>query len=329
MEFRRRSDAYWDKRAIEQLTFVEQEALPHLRAIDKAYSDARRHTLNEVKKLYLAYYAKNGWDTAALQAISPRGDINRFLEAVRAAGLNDRLPDGYGFRLNRLELLEANLWLESQRAVKNHAQIQTVAHKQTVDTAYNYAMYNLSKGTGVVPAFTQINTRTINRILKTKFKGKNYSDRVWKNGGNLAKGLKNELASAVASGQSYTKTARNLRMRYDVTRYQASRLVRTETNYFNTLASNESYQSAGLDEFIFVATLDGRTSSICQEHDGKRYSLKDTDQQPPLHPNCRSCIRAYLGDEFEPDERIMRDPVTGKNRYISNMSYKQWQELYL
>lgn len=329
MPFRKRTDAYWDKRAEEQLTFVELEALPHIKSIDRAYLDARRYTLEEVKKLYLAYYTKQGWDIAALQSIAPQGDIRRFQEAVRAAGLVDRLPDGYGFRLNRLELIEANLWLESQKAVQAHEVLQTAAHRQTISTASQYAIYNLSKGTGVAPVFSQLNTRTINHILNTKFHGKNYSDRVWKNGAKLAKGLKQELATAVATGQSQAKTARSLRERFDVTRFEANRLVRTETNHFNTLGSVESYEKVGLDEFIFVATLDGRTSSICQEHDGKRYSLKNLDVQPPLHPNCRSCIRAYLGKEYEPDERIMRDPETGKNRYISNMSYDQWQELYL
>lgn len=329
MAFRKRTNAYWDKRAAEQLTFVEQQALPHIRAIDGVYLDARRYTLEEVKKLYLAYYAKNGWDTAALRAIAPRGDIRRFQEAVRAAGLHDRLPDGYGFRLTRLQLVEANLWLESQKAAQAHGVIQSVAHRQTIDTAYHYAMYNLSKGTGVAPVFAQLNDKAINRILNTKFHGKNYSTRIWKNADRLALNLKKDLAVAVATGQSNSKTARLLRDRYNVTRYQASRLVRTETNHFNTQASTESYQSAGLDQFIYVATLDTRTSSICQDLDGKRFDLDDEDSKPPQHPNCRSTMIAYLGDEYLPDERIMRDPVTGENRIISNMSYEQWRQLYL
>lgn len=329
MAFRKRTNAYWDKRAEEQLTYVEQEALPHIKDIDRAYRDARKYTLDEVKKLYLAYYAKEGWDTDALRAIAPRGDIRRFQEAVRAAGLIDELPTGYGFRLNRLELLEANLWLEAGRAAKTHTQIQTAAHLQTVDTAYDYALYNLAKGTGVAPAFSQINTRSVERILNSKFYGKNYSERVWNNRSKLVKGLKRELATSVASGQSYSKTARAIRNRYDVTRYEAQRLVQTETNHFNTMGSIESYKAIDLEEFVFVATLDGRTSKICQEHDGKRYPLTSTGNKPPLHPSCRSCVRAYLGKEYEPDERIMRDPKTGKNRYISNISYDQWKELQL
>jgi len=329
MPFLNRTDTYWDKRAEEQLTFVELQSLPNLKAIDKVYLNARRYTLEQVKNLYLAYYLKNGWDTQALRSIAPQGDIRRFREAVATAGLIDELPVNYSARLTRLEMVEANLWLEANKAALAHGAIQTAAHTEAVATAYQYAMYNLSKGTGVVPAFSQLNTRTIDNILKTKFYGKNYSDRIWANKGKLVKNLREELASAVASGQSYSKTANNIRESYGVTRYEANRLIRTETNHFNTLGSVESYQSAGLEEFIFVATLDARTSTICQEHDGKKYTMKNLDVQPPLHPNCRSTIRAFLGKEYEPDQRIMRDPETGKNRYISNMSYDQWRELYL
>lgn len=329
MDFRKRSNAYWEKRAEEQLTLVEKQSIKHLKDIDRVYLDARRYTANEVKKLYVAYYTKNGLDTQVLNSLAPRGDIRRFIESVAKAGLITELPDGYGFRLTRLQLLEANIWLEASKAAKQHTLIQTLAHKETIETAYNYAMYTLSKGTGVVPLFAQLNTRTIDRILATKFYGKNYSERIWTNRAKLIDGIKRELATAVTTGQSNAKTARMIRDKYNVTRYEASRLVRTETNHFNALGSTESYMSAGLDEWVYSATLDGRTSEICQELDNRRFKLTDTEHKPPQHPNCRSCMRPYLGKEYEPDTRIMRDPTTGENRYISNMSYKEWRELYL
>lgn len=328
MAFRKRTNAYWQKRAEEQLTLVEQQAFTHLKTIDGAYRDAQRYTLSEVKKLYVNYYKKQGWDTTQLQQLVPRGDIRRFQEAVRAAGLASYLPDGYGFRLNRLELLEAQLWLKIHQTALIQQNIQTIAHSETIDTAYYHAVYNLSKGTGVAPAFAQLNDRAINRILQSRFYGKNYSERVWANSGKLANEIKQILASAVASGQSHSKTARQIRDRYGVKRWEAARLVRTETNHFNTEATMDSYQSIGLDEWVYLATLDSRTDDECAIHDGKHYPVGQ-GPLPPLHPDCRCTQRAYLGQEYEPDERIMRDPKTGKNRYISNMSFEQWKQLYI
>jgi SPP1 gp7 family putative phage head morphogenesis protein len=327
MTFIERSDEYWEKRAQEQLTFLELEALPFLKTIDRVYLDARRANLEAVKSLYVNYYKKEGWDTTALRQIAPKGDIRRFQEAVKAAGLESRLPDGYGFRLSRLELLEAQMWLESNKAGAAQVALQTSAHTQTIKTAYEYSLYNLSKGTGVVPVFSQMNTRTINRILKTDFYGKNYSKRIWNNTAALAKDLKQTLATSIATGQSYTKTAKDIKERYNVTRYQATRLVQTETARFNTEATDESYNNIGIEEWVYIATLDSRTDDDCGRHDGKRYPM-DGGPYIPLHPGCRCCKRAYFTTEYEPDERIMRDPVTGKNRYVSNLSFDQWKGLY-
>lgn len=327
MAFRKRTNAYWEKRAQEQLTYVELQTLPHLIAIDDLFRAALKNNLQAVKALYVTYYQKQGFDITKLSQIAPNGDIRRFQDAVRAAGLSDRLPDGYGFRLTRLELLEAQMWLEVHKAAAMQQRIQTLAHAQTVDTAYYHSIYNLSKGTGVAPVFSKLDSRTINEILKSQFFGKNYSDRIWNNSAKLASELKTILGSSIATGQSQSKTARDIKDRYGVKRNEAARLVRTETNHFNTEATMQSYKGIGIDEWVYIATLDSRTDDFCAEHDGQRFPLNQ-GPLPPLHPDCRCTERAYLGKEYEPDERIMRDPNTGKNRYISNMSFDQWRGLY-
>lgn len=327
MAFRKRTNAYWQKRAEEQLTLVELQSLAHMKTIDAVYRNAQRYTLAEVKKLYESYYKSQGWDITELQQIAPRGDIRRFQTTVQAAGLGPKLPDGYGFRLTRLQLLEAQLWLAVHQAALAQQTIQGIAHTETIETAYYHSLYTLSKGTGVAPIFSKLDDRTINRILGAQFYGKNYSDRIWSNSAKLANELKGILATATATGQSHTKTARLIRDRYGVKRSEAARLVRTETNHFNTEATMESYKSIGLDEWVYIATLDSRTDDICAEHDGKRYPIGQGDL-PPLHSECRCTERAYLGKEYEPDTRIMRDPLTGKNRYIGNISFDQWRNLY-
>lgn len=47
MAYRERTNAYWDKRAQEQLDLLEQQAIPHMRAIDKVHRDAQRYTVEE------------------------------------------------------------------------------------------------------------------------------------------------------------------------------------------------------------------------------------------------------------------------------------------
>ena len=130
------------------------------------------------------------------------------------------------------------------------------------------------------------------------------------------------------SGQSIEKTSRQLRERFNVSKYYADRLVRTETNHFHNEADAMAYEEMDVEKYVFLATLDTRTSSICQSLDNEVIELKDRKvgvNFPPMHPNCRSKTRAYMGAEIEATlQRRARNPITGKNEIVGNISYKEW-----
>ena len=337
MKPRKRTNAYWDKRSQEQLTLVEQQALPLLKEIDRVFRNSQKQTLKDVKNLYEVYYRKQGFDTTALKAIAPNGDIRRFKESVKALGLSSRLPAGYGYRLTRLELIEAQIWLEVAKGAKAQNAIQGIAHRQTIDTAYYHSVYNLSKGTGIVPTFSQLDNRTIKKILDAKFYKKDFSTRIWGNNNKLNRDIKGILSEATTTGQSNSKTARLLRNRFDVTRYEAQRLVQTETAHFNFASSQEVYDDIGIGRWKFVATLDSRTGDECGTLDGTIHKIGE-GPTIPIHPNCRCVDAPFIDKAYEPDERIMRQADVydqdgnlisrGKNKYIGNISFDEWKKLY-
>ena len=72
---------------------------------------------------------------------------------------------------------------------------------------------------------------------------------------------------------------------------------------------------------LFCATLDRKTSKICQSLDGKIYDFNDVHKQiPPLHPNCRSCLIDIV-DGWKPKTRLDNET---KQR-INYKSYKEWK----
>jgi len=317
---------YWEMRAVERMTAAERASLPYLAQIQDLYDNARRKTVDSVRRMYGAYYSDKGWDTKALYSIAPSGDIRRSQTEMRELGLSTRLPANYRGRMSRLEMMNAQMWAESQKAALKHQNLETKSHVKTIAHGYNRTVYDISKGIGFTPAFTQLNTGTLNQILTTRFKGQNYSQRVWGNTNKLANSLTNTLGTAIATGQSPEKTIREIRERFDVTKSEAARLVRTETNFFENRAELEAYESMGIEKYAFSATLDAKTSIICREHDGKVYDVKEAmqgDNAPPLHPNCRSTIVPHI-DGWRPQTRIARDPFTGRNEYVKNMTYEQW-----
>ena len=323
---RKRTNAYWQKRSEQRLTESEQTSESYAKQVRKVYQEAQRQTVLEVRKMYEAYYKKDeGFDMQALRSIAPSGDIKRFQAQMREAGLSTYLPDNYKGRITRLELLNAQMWGEVKKAATKHDAIETVAHKKVYDDTYYRTAYDVSKGIGGTPSsFSTLDTKTVNRVLNAKFQGKNFSERIWGNTDILAKQLKEKLAVAIATGQSLDKTSRDIRERFGVSKYYADRLIRTESNYFHNVATLDSYKAMGIEKFQFLATLDMRTSEVCQ------FKVKDAivgADVPPLHPNCRSTIVPYL-KSYQPKTRIYRDPETGRNKYTYNISYADWKNQF-
>lgn len=321
------SDEYWQERAEDRLSEAEKLSVPYLEEIHGVYDEARFKITEEIKSLYRNYYREDkGFDQEKLSGIMPNGDLERFYKEMKKVGLSRYLPDNYKTRMTRLEYLYAECWAESKKASLKHYQIETDSHRKTIKNAYYKTIYDTGVGLKINPAFSKLDNRAINQVLSTKFLGGNYSERIWKNTDKLANTLKEVIGSAIARGESYSKTVRRIRERFNVTQYEATRLVQTETCYFQNQAEIEALKEMGVKKYKFIATLDSRTSDICREHDKKVYDVENAkagENLPPLHPCCRSTVSAYLGEKYESAIRVAKNE-DGENTYVDNVPYNEW-----
>lgn len=329
-----RSDDYWAKRSLERLSEAEKISTTYLKQAQKEYRASARSIVEQVRNLYATYYRKSGanFDTEALKQIAPQGDVKRFLASMEAMGLSTQLPSNYQGRMNRLELLSSQIWGKVKEMAAKEKVATTDLYDKVFRNTYYRTGYDTSKGVGETLAFGTLSDKTVEKVLASKFYGRNYSERIWGNSDKLANELQSIISQAVTTGQSPEKTIRLVRERFNVSQSSAARLVRTETCYFENQAEIEAYKDMGISEYVILATLDSRTSKICREMDGKRFKIEEAvagKTLPPLHPYCRTAIRPYIGADFEPKTRIMRDPETGKNKTIKQMTYREWQAQYM
>ena len=73
----------------------------------------------------------------------------------------------------------------------------------------------------------------------------------------------------------------------------AETLVRTETTFYNNLATLDTIKDLGGEYYEIVAVLDTRTSDICRHENKKIYPIseyKAGQTAPPFHVRCRSTI---------------------------------------
>lgn len=322
----RQSD-YWDKRSRQRYLDCEKMTDEYLRKNAKMLNRAKRNIQQEIINVY-KNYRKNGiFNKQDLLTKLPKHQSDEILKKYSEKDFPRFLNNNYKSRINRLQEIQCQIYDEIKKLGIDQQNECRVLFSEVIDYSYNKNLYDTQKGLSTSFEFTKIDENMINNLLETKWYGNNYSSRIWANNNIFANQVGEIIGGALISGQGVEKTARQVRERFGVHDYYARRLAQTETNYFHNQADAMAYKEMGVDRYVYVATLDLRTSEVCREMDGEiiKYSdMKVGDNFPPLHPNCRSSTRGYIEEYEKQIKRRGRDIKTGKNEVFDNITYKEW-----
>ena len=203
--------------------------------------------------------------------------------------------------------------------------------KPHLENAYRAARYgtidDIAKGLNVGIDFSLIPKRTIERVVKSPFHGKNYSQRVWDNTAETAAKAQKIIVEGLIKGSSYPHMAQELARVTNNTYYNAYRLVQTETTHFTEMGRFDTYKDIGIEKYTYYATLGSKTCDVCAALDGKTFNIDEGIEgknKPPIHPHCM-CY-TVIGD-VKLTSRLARDPETGKNYKVrGDMTYNEWYE---
>ena len=293
------NEKYWAERAERRMDAYVLSAEEQARVVRRSYNQTRAYVQSEIEKI------------------------------LHHIGDEDSLA--YEYRMKRLTALLQNTDKRIKELYGITVEDTTEFLKSIIPEAYYHTIFDIAKGTGIEPNFSAVNDKLINAIVKEPWSGKNYSKRIWSNMDKLENELRDVLTEAAMSGESIGKTSRKVAESFNTASYNAERLIRTETTYACNQAELASYEELDIAKYKFVATLDTRTSSICQELDGKIFQTekaKAGKNLPAMHPNCRSTTIPYFED-FEPEERAARDADGNLIKVPANMTYPEWYEKYV
>ena len=148
--------------------------------------------------------------------------------------------------------------------------------------------------------------------------GKSWSERVWKNIGDLQRTLNEGLVDCVITGKKTTELKKKLMERFDVSYSRAETLVRTEMAHVETQAALDRYKSSGVEKVRIVVDPDEKTCKECSKWDDKTINIFEAQTGtniPPFHPNCRCAIAPVVEDKKE-------EAVAKANEEIENKGYK-------
>ena len=214
----------------------------------------------------------------------------------------------------------------------------------------NYAAYTIEKVAGNV-GFTLWDESTIRRLIVEEPDLMPYypKKKAIKRGIDLKWGKKQitkSVTSGLLQGKSVGKISTDFQARVsEMNRASAVRAARTAVTGAQNAGRMDSYKTAS-DMGIkvrkrWVATKDGRTRHSHQKLDGQTVEWDepftselgkirypgDPRAKPANVYNCRCTLRTVEapGIEAEPRKMRVRDPKTGRNVVVEEMTYEQWE----
>lgn len=332
---------YWLSRKDNQMWELMEEAEVVASQMAKYYASSSNYIQEKISGIYNRFKTEHHLtDKEAkqlLNSVKNKDDINALINKIKAMPKSDEKDKfiaelespAYASRIRRLQeaqdLIDENVSLIYKQDIKRTEKLL----KNVAKESYYETMYDIQARTGVAFSFTALDPKKVDKLLKMKWEGRNFSDSIWNNTNALAESLKDELMINFLTGRTESEAAKKIQEKYLSSYSQARRLVRTESAYVANQMDADAYEEAGITHYMIVATLDLRTSDVCREMDGKIYLLKDKQvgsNYPPFHPWCRTTtVESENPEELKNMKRRARDPETGKNYIVpAGTTYQEW-----
>ena len=342
-----RENKYWRNRADLRMAEYHKDSDSTIFLINAAYDKTIRDINADINTIFKNYMKSSGLPMEKAKSLL-NSKINsgvifniykRILQKVKNKKIRQWLLNrlnakAYSARITRLEALKESIYVNCKAIADVEIDKSTQLYTKHINTAYFKNSYDIQRQFGFGFNIADMPKDNVEEMLKNKWSGTHYSKRVWNNTDILADKLHKTITAGLMNGTNSHKMAEEIQDLSNYGKFAAERLIRTETTYITNMAEIQGYKECGVKKYVFVATLDLRTSKMCREHDKKIYDVEKAvpgDNLPPLHPFCRSVTIAYRDKEtLNSMRRRVRDPVTGKTYVLDkNMSYNEWYKKFV
>lgn len=344
------SKNYWKRRALllEQLLNTRADAT--VQQISRLYGLAQEQIFQQIEKVFSSYVrggALNPDKAMQLLTVRETEEARALLleQYQRATGQVKRdiwarlSAPAYANRIGRLQALRDSLYTQARMVGLDEVSYVRDRLSDTLEQSYYRTTFDIQQYTGEGYDFSLLNDNQITAALAADWSGKNWSERLWDNNQRFADAVEDTVTVGIMAGLRYDEMRDNLLhvIGMDETegaKYRSARLVKTECAYIANQGHLLGYQAAEIERYIFLATLDLRTSEVCRSLDMKRFSVAEAqagENLPPMHPHCRSTTMPDMTDEqLRKVSRAARDPATGKGITVpGDMKYRDWYKKFV
>ena len=321
-EDKKKIDEYWTERALQQEQNAQIVADRYMTQIGQSLADYKHQLVSEIEKFYARYAVDNKMTHAEAKQYLTDKERREFkhvtLERFREMALNPDTPTplldalSYRHRISRKEALLAEI---ERLTAELYGKPDGIHDKvtETLSDVYIKGKIHQAKNLAHFGIIEKpiLGVDAVKHKMASNWSGKTFSTNVWGHDAAVYKSISDTINKGLTGGWSIDRMARALSERTGVAYHRADTLVRTETTFYNNLATLDSIKELGGDHYEIVAVLDSRTSEICRLENHEVHSVKEYEPgrtAPPFHVRCRSTIRpAVKSDKPSPYFDILQN----------------------
>lgn len=319
------SKTYWRDRELEWKKKRLKDEKQYADEIQEIYANMMDSVEKEIESFFTRYASKEGITMSEAKKKVSNIDIKAYQRKakkyVKEKNFSDEANEqmrlyNLAMKVNRLELLKANIGLE---LVAGHDELKSY----TGDKLEGAYLEEIKRNASILGDTVIDNAKTAKAVADSSFKNATFSERIWVNQDQLKNSLSSVLSNALIQGKNPREFIPQIRKKFDVSRCNAERLLRTEIARVQTQAQAESYEANGIDEYEYIACGLKDVCPLCKEMDGKTFKLKDMEigeNAPPMHPNCH-CATAPHSDRKE-YEKWLDGLANGEH----SLRFDEWKE---
>nr|WP_306819690.1 minor capsid protein [Clostridioides mangenotii] len=336
---------YWEKRSVGLKKNQLEKCAKYYNNLEKNFTLAMKNIERDIYNWYMRFAENNEITYVEAKQLLNSRELKEFRwtvkeyikygkeNAVNELWIKQLENASARVHIKRLEALKLQLQQHIEVLYGNEIDGLENIMKDIYKDSYYNNVFNLGKTIGISNSFSALNMNKIEKVLRQPWTpdGTNFSKRVWgKHRPELINFLERELTQSIIRGENPKVLINKLAKKFNTSKSQAANVLFTESAFFASESTKDCFNSLDVEEFQIIATLDLRTSEICQDMDNKVFNMEDYiigSTAPPFHPRCRTTTAPYFDDDI--GQRIARDK-DGKRHYVpNNMSYIEWYGKYI
>lgn len=334
---------YWARRLKIMEDALKNQSYEYVKNLEQQFDAAIAQLDTQMRAWYQRFADNNGITFGEAQKLLTTDELKEFKwtvqeyikhgqeHAITGEWAKELENASARVHLSRLDALKIQIRQQAEALTQAKIKATSDASQLAYTQSYYHTAFEVQRGLGVGWTMQALNPDTVKKVLSRPWTTDNqtFTARCWTDKSKLVETVNRELTRMAATGAAPGKAVETIAKQFKTSKYNAGRVVMTESAYFSSAAQKDCFTELGVEQYKIIGTLDTSTCETCGDMDGRIFKMseyREGSTAPPFHPWCRCCTAPYFADMDGLGERYARDAISDERYKLpKDTTYKEWK----